>query len=40
MTIARLGYLGLQTQEAEAWKSFGSDLLGAMSVEAKATVST
>ena len=29
----RLGYLGLQTQDPQAWVSFGEDLLGVMSVE-------
>lgn len=32
MAVARLGYLGLATQDPQAWKSFGSDLLGAMTV--------
>ena len=33
MAIARLGYLGLATQDPQAWMTFGTELLGAMSVE-------
>lgn len=33
MTIARLGYLGITSQDPDAWDSFGRDLLGLMSVE-------
>ena len=32
MTVARLGYLGLETQDPAAWEQFGSEVLGLMPV--------
>ena len=32
MAVARLGYLGIASQDPAAWKSFGEDLLGLMAV--------
>lgn len=32
MTIHSLGYLGITSQDAEAWRSFGTDVLGLQDV--------
>ncbi|MDH3336468.1 MAG: VOC family protein [Gammaproteobacteria bacterium] len=33
MAVARLGYIGISSQDPDAWNAFGSDLLGLMSVK-------
>ena len=40
MSIRSLGYLIWETPQAEAWRSFGTDVLGMMAVDAVGTDAT